>query len=151
MYFGNFVVPSLLAQPDDLAAWTGAGAPANALAVLRSCTTLVLEGVQGTIYDVDPDTGLATDPVIAGALRDATCIQAAAWIALNIDPATGGVLQASKTARSKAIGSARVEYSDSEVQAVTAARAAAYRGLVPEAARFLQQRNLLGTNVWTIG
>ncbi|KQR97691.1 MAG: hypothetical protein J0I33_07750 [Microbacterium ginsengisoli] len=151
MSFGSFVVPTRLAESTDLTNWTGDAAPSNADAILRSCTTLVLEAVQGVICDVDPSTGLATDPVIAGALRDATCIQAAAWIALGIDPATGGIVQASKNARSKGIGSARIEYSDAEVQAVAAARAAAYSGLVPEATSYLQQRNLLGTNIWTLG
>lgn len=149
--FGSFVVPSALANPADLAAWTGTAAPANATAILRSCTTLVLKASGGSIYDVDPATGLATDPVVKNALRDATCIQAAAWVALNIDPATGGVAQTSKTARSKKIGSASIDYSEAEVKAVTAARAAAYRSLVPEAESFLQQRNLLGTEPWARG
>ncbi|MGN8024698.1 hypothetical protein [Microbacterium sp. 22242] len=142
--YPSFVVPTMLASPTDYATWAEATVPANIAHVLRACTSLVLDATEGAIYDVDPSTGLATDPGTLAALRDATCIQASAWVALNIDPATGGVVQPSKTARSKKIGTASIEYSDQEVQAVASARAAAYSGLVPEAARFLQQRNLLG-------
>jgi hypothetical protein len=147
----SFVVPTTLASASDYATWVGGPVPSNIDSILRSCSGLVLDAAEGAIYDTDPLTGLATDMAVKNALRDATCIQAQAWVTLNIDPATGGVVQTSKTARSKKIGSASIEYADAEVQAVAAARAEAYSGLVPEAARFLQQRNLLGTNPMVIG
>lgn len=149
--YGSFIVPTTLATGGDYAVWAQTTAPANIAGILRACTSLVLDETQGTVYDVDPLTGLATDPTVKGALRDATCIQAAAWVALGIDPTTGGVAQTSKAVKSKRLASGAIEYSDTEVKAVTQARAAAYTSLVPEAKRFLQQRNLLGTDPVALG
>lgn len=149
--YGSFVVPMTLASASDYQTWTGVAGPANIDHILRSCTSLVLDATQGAIYDVDPATGLATETAVKEALRDATCIQAQAWVTLKIDPATGGVMQSGKTARSKKIGTANIEYSDSEVRAVAEARAHAYKCLVPEAERFLQQRNLLGGEPAVLG
>lgn len=147
--YGSFVVPTTLASPADYTAWTGdQTAPPKITQTLRSCSTLVLQASLGALYDVDPATGLATDPAVKDALRDATCIQAAAWVALGIDPATGGVLTTS-TKRRKKLGTAEIEYADTAQAA--AARAAAYRELVPEAAAFLAQRNLLGTEPVALG
>lgn len=142
--YPSFIVPTTLASSTDYTNWTSAqSAPANITQVLRGCTSLVLDATEGAIYDVDLTTGLATDPATLAALRDATCIQASAWVALNIDPATGGVMQSSKAAKAKKIGTASIEYDETETAAAAAARQAAYTGLVPEAMRFLQQRNLL--------
>lgn len=141
--YGSFVVPPVLANTVDYKAWTQKNDVPSTIAVtLRSCSTLVLDATQGAIYDVDPATGIATDIAVREALRDATCIQASAWVALNIDPATGGVLQSSKAVTSKKLGSAAFDYSPAEIQSATRARAAAYSSLVPEAVRYLQQRNL---------
>lgn len=146
--YSSFVVPPTLASADDYATWTEAAAPDGIDAKLRGCTSLVLDASLGVIYDVDPLTGLATDETVKNALRDATCIQAQAWVALNIDPATGGI-QTSGVKRAKRIGSASIEYADTATAA--AARAAAYTSLVPQAAMFLQQRNLLGTQPFPRG
>ena len=146
--FGNFVVPDALAAPTDLAAWTGTTAPANAVPLLRSATTLVLAATKGAYYAVDPLTGLATDPVVAKVLNDATCIQAAAWAALGVNPLTGGVA-VSTVVSQKAIGSARLTYADAA--AAAAAKTAAVTELVPEAVAKLSQNNLLPTNVWMYG
>ncbi|WP_350347257.1 hypothetical protein ABIQ69_11510 [Agromyces sp. G08B096] len=139
-----FVVPTTLAEPADLAAWTGTDAPTNAAQILRSCTSLVLDETKTATYPVDPETGLSTDTDVKNALRDATCIQAAAWVALKIDPATGGVLAQSVKKR-KELGTAVIEYADSASAA--AARAQAYRELVPEARAFLRNRGLLDAAV----
>lgn len=136
----GFVIPEALATSADLAAWTGTAAPANAVAVLRSCTTLVLAATSGAIYDVDSDTGLATDPVILQTMQDATCIQAAAWGALGIDPLTGGVVT-SKVKKSQKLLTAVIEYADSTDAAI--ARKKAFEGLVPEAYNKLRQQNLI--------
>lgn len=146
--FGNFVVPTMLAQPADLAAWTGAAAPANAVPLLRSATSLVIASTGSSYYDVDPVTGLATDPVVLQVLNDATCIQAAAWAALGVDPLTGGV-QTAAVASQKSIGTAHITYADATLSA--AARAAALTSLVPEAVRKLQENNMLDSNVWVYG
>lgn len=139
----GFVVPTTLATSEDYTTWTGGDAPANIDAVLRGCTTLVLNATKLALYPVDTTTGLSTDTATAAALRDATCIQAQAWVVLNIDPATGGVMTSAKTAKAKKIGTASVEYSDAEVQATVQARQAAYNSLVPSAAQHLQNRGLL--------
>lgn len=147
-YYGNFVVPTMLAAPEDLASWTKADAPTNAIVLLRAATSLVLDATRQAYYAVDPLTGLATDTQIGGALQNATVIQAAAWAALNYDPLTGGVLT-SGAASSKKIGSAAIVYADGG--AAADARAAAVVGLVPEAERVLELNNLLIPNPWTFG
>lgn len=146
--FGNFVVPDLLATPADLAAWTGAAVPANVTPLLRSASSLVLSASSSSYYAADPVTGLATDPVVAKVLNDATCIQAAAWSALGIDPLLGGVVVAS-VASSKSIGSASITLADAKQAAD--AKAKALTTLVPEAARKLRDNNLMDSNVWMYG
>jgi hypothetical protein len=146
--FGNFVVPDFLAQPADLAAWTGTAAPGNATALLREATSMVLSATLGGYYAADPVTGLATDPVVAKVLSDATCIQAAAWAALGYDPNLGGILTAGVESQTK-IGSASIVFADAA--AAAAAKQAAIEGLVPAAVRKLAQNNLLSSNVWIYG
>lgn len=143
----SFVVPATLATAADLTLWMEKAAPADATAILRGCTTLVLDATKMASYDTDDETGLATDPIILAALRDATCIQASAWVALNIDPLTGGALQSSKAVKSKKLASGAIEYSDAEVKSSVEARAAAYTSLVPEARAFLRARGLVGSAV----
>lgn len=146
--FGNFIIPTMLAQPADLAAWTAVPAPVNAVPLLRSATSLVIQASGSSYYAVDPTTGLATDPVVAQVLNDTTCIQAAAWAALGIDPLTGGVIVAG-VASSKSIGTAHVTYADAAAAAL--ARTEAVEHLVPEAVRKLAENNLMDSNVWVYG
>jgi hypothetical protein len=137
------VYPDALATSADYLTWindTGGTAPANIDQVLRSCTGLVLDAVKLACYDTD-DSGVATDPDVKQAMQDATCIQAAAWVALKIDPLTGGVLTSSVKGMKK-IGTAQVEFADTA--AAVAARKAAYEGLVPDADRKLRLNNLIG-------
>jgi hypothetical protein len=147
-YYGSFVIPATLATPTDLATWTGAAAPANAVPLLRSASSMVLEATSTAYYSADDLTGLATETQVLNAMRDATCIQAAAWAALGIDPLTGGVLT-SQVKSKKSIGSAHVEYADSAIAAQ--ARADAIAGLVPDALRLLEQNNLITPRVWVYG
>jgi hypothetical protein len=146
--FGNFVVPSMLAQVADLAAWTGADPPVNAVPLLRSASSLVLQATSSSYYAVDDTTGLATDPIVAQVLNDATCIQAAAWAALGVNPLTGGV-QVAGVASSKSIGTAHITYADGAAAAT--AKAEALTKLVPEAARKLVENNMMDSNVWMYG
>lgn len=146
--YGDFIVPVALASTTDYLNWAGTQGPANLVQILRSCSSLVLDATEGAFYDVDPLTGLATDSQAKNALRDATCIQAAAWVALSIDPATGGVVT-SGAKRSKKLATAAIEYADADTAA--AARSRAYKALVPEATRMLQQNNLLGPNPYGRG
>lgn len=147
-FYGNFVLPDMLAQSTDLATYTGAAAPANADALLRSATTLVLRETRMAYYDVDPATGLATDTQIGGALKTATVIQAAAWAAIGYDPLTGGVQTPDVESSTKMLSST-ITYADAGLAAQ--ARAEAITGLVPEAERVLELNNLLLPNPWYFG
>lgn len=146
------VIPDLYATPADYVAWTGTDSPANILPILRACSTLVADGTEGDYYDVDPTTGLPSSARILAAFRDATCIQAAAWVALGIDPATGGVQTLSKGLQTQVkIGSAQIAYSDGTGSQVAAAQAAAYKGLVPDAVNLLRRNGLRSAGVWALG
>lgn len=150
-YYGDAVVPPMLASVDQLTTWCtarGETVPSNATALLLGVTPLILDETDGSYYDTDPTTGLATDPVIANALSDATCIQAIAWSKLGIDPALGGALTAG-VGTSKKIGTASVAYADAALAAQ--ARADATTGLVPAARARLRAVNLLNTEPWTYG
>ncbi|WP_065961267.1 hypothetical protein [Curtobacterium sp. UCD-KPL2560] len=144
-------IPDTLASSEAFSQFCtarGVSLPANAGALLYGVTPLVLDATSGARYDTDPSTGLATDPAIAKALADATCLQALAWSKLNIDPDTGGVVTAGvKTA--KGIGTARMSYADTGEAA--AARTAAVSGLVPAAVARLRQLNLLDATAWSQG
>lgn len=146
--YGPFVIPPTLASPSDLATWTGVAAPTNAVQLLRACSSMVLDATEGAYYTVDPITGLATDAQILVAMRDATCIQAAAWAALGIDPLTGGAVT-SKVKSSQKLLTAVITYADAA--AAAEARKAAYEHLVPTAMQKLQQNNLIGTHPWSRG
>lgn len=130
-----------LATSEDYAEWTQNTAPVNIAQVLRSCTSLVLDATKIAGYSTDTD-GNATDTDVAAALKHATCIQAAAWVALKIDPATGGVLVRSLRTSTK-IGTGAITYDSTDTAAAAAARRAAYTGLVPAAARELRLAGLL--------
>jgi hypothetical protein len=147
-FFGTFVIPPTLATPTDLATWTGTTAPVNAPVLLRSASMLVLRETEGAYYTIDPLTGLPTDAMMINALRDATCIQAAAWAAINYNPLAGGVVTAT-VASSKKIGTASIV--NEGAIAAAASQAAAGQTLVPEAITKLQQNNLLGSAPWTFG
>jgi len=141
----SYIVPDTLASPEDYNKLPGApAAPADIAATLEACSDIVLRATITAVYDTDPETGLAVDPVIRQALTDATCLQAAAWITLGIKPYAGGVTQGG-VATSKKIGSATVEYAGAVTAA--AARADAATNLVPSALRRLQNRGLIGQHV----
>jgi len=147
-YWTDFVVPAALATSLDYTTWTGGTAPANIANLLRSATKLVQEATSVAYYDVDPLTGLATDAQTGNALRDATCIQAAAWAALNYDPLSGGVLTSGVESSTK-IGTAAITFADGALAAQ--AKAEALTELVPEARRTLAQNNLLVPQAWAFG
>lgn len=150
-YWPGYVIPTTLASPTDYQNWTGSAGPSNIVQILRSCSSLVLDATAGAYYAVDSATGLATDAQIGNAMRDATCIQAAAWIALGIDPAAGGVISKAGTVSSKKIGTAAVTYDNSGSALAAESRAAASTGLVPDAERLLRQNNLWGFRPWVLG
>ena len=150
----------IYATPSDLAAWTGTAVPANATQLLRSASLLVQEATSNAYYDTPPDTSggqssgsynyyrpdaLPSDPAVLAVLNAATCIQAAAWAALGIDPTLAGVVQPTVVSQ-KHIGTASIVYADAA--AASAAKALAATQLVPEAMRVLLQAHLVSTLVW---
>lgn len=132
--------PSTLATTGELATWMSTSTPSTAGATLRSCTTLVFDAVKGVAYDVDEDTMLATDAEVGAALKEATLIQAAAWITLGIDPFSGGI-DTGGVKKSKKIGSGSFEMAGADNAAAAKAYAAGH--LVPEAEGRLRRANLL--------
>lgn len=136
------------ATTEDFGQWIAGDVPANAVALLRSASMIITDELSNTYYATD-DTGLPTDTATLQAFRDATCAQAASWIALKIDPLAGGVVTSSGIATSKALDGASITYSDSA--AASAARSAATNALCPQAVTILRQAGLLNTRVWTYG
>lgn len=147
-YYGDFVTPAALCAETDVATYTGVPNPANVDALIRSATRLVLRATRQAYYTVDPTTGLAVDTYIGGALQEATVVQVAAWITLNVNPLAGGVLQESVT-QSDHLGPRSVTYADGKLAAQ--AMFDAVNDLVPEAERILEMQNLLIPNPWTFG
>jgi hypothetical protein len=147
-YYGDFVTPTALCTPADVAAYTGTTAPTNATALIRSATRLVLRETRQAYYVVDPLTGLATDTQILGALHDATVIQVVVWAQLGYDPLTGGVQTPSVESSTKMLSSS-ITFADAALSAQ--ARADALKHLVPEAEELLELQNLLIPNPWTFG
>jgi hypothetical protein len=138
------------ADKDALTDWMGTDPPPNALLLLRSASILVSRATLTARYDVNA-SGHASDPDVIDALRDATCSQAALWIAASIDPAAGTTQPAATPVSSKSIGSASVSYDTSESASVTAmtARASAATQLSQEALLILADAGLITTTVRT--
>lgn len=146
----GYVVPTSLATAAEYADWTQTTPPPTIELTLRACTTLVLGATRSAVYTTDT-AGKPTDTGVRDALRDAVCIQAAAWVKLGIDPTSGGVAGSSRSARSKKLGSASIDYDTADAATTATARAKAYTSLVPEAVTYLQQRGLISTAPWVIG
>lgn len=136
------------ATTDDLAEWIDGDLPDNAKAILRTAAYAVREATSTAYYSADQNTGLPLDVTTAAAFRDATCAQAAALIALGIDPLAGGGTEAS-VERSVGIGSARIEYADANDAAQ--ARAQLLGGLCQEASRIIRQSNIVLGRPWVVG
>ncbi|WP_076260867.1 hypothetical protein [Intrasporangium flavum] len=126
------------ATPDDLAAWTGASAPANAVQLLRTASGLVAEATITAWYATD-SAGLPTATATLDAFRDATCAHAAAMAAAKVDPAAGAAVGAGAAVRKK-VGTAEVEYAGAADAA--SARARLVDVLCPEAIRILRAAGL---------
>jgi hypothetical protein len=140
----------IYATAADLAEWTQQAAPANAAALLRSASLLVREATKSCFYAVDAGN-LPTDADTKQAFNDATCAQAAFWVANGIDPQA--VLAPPKILNSKAIGSARLSYDTSGAGSLQAyqARVEAAQSLCDEAVRILQDAQLQLNGVWVVG
>lgn len=135
------------ATTDDLAAEPWLFDPPNAAQLLRAASSLIDRETVTAVYGVNSDTGRARDQRILDALRDATCAQAATWVALGVDPLKGGA-DPSAAVRRKSLGSGTIEY---DTATVAAARTQAADSLAPEAAQILASAGLLTPRVWAHG
>jgi hypothetical protein len=131
----------------DLATWTGTAAPTNVVPLLRSASIVIRDATLFAFYAVD-GTGTPTDATTLQAFKDATCAQAAAMIALGIDPLAGGVYESSIESLVR-IGSGEIRYGDDAVAAAAKERALA--SMVPEAKLLLQQAGINLYAVWVTG
>lgn len=113
--------------------------PDNAELLLARASRLVDRALMCAVYDVD-GTGMPTDERIAGALRDATCEQVAAWVAGGED-GTGAAGQ----------------YQSVSIGSVSLTRGAAGPGggapaagtaLAPQAWMILHQAGLVNRGPW---
>lgn len=132
------------ATSSDLAAWTGASAPSNATALLRSASILVAAAAGR-----DPFTEAAPSGATAEALKDATTAQAAAWIAAGVDPVTSGLLVEAPVKRSS-IGTGTVER-DTGLLAQAVKSAATELGAEARAILLAAGLLLVDLPVWTSG
>ncbi|MGW1489783.1 hypothetical protein [Streptomyces sp. NPDC002402] len=72
------------ATPEQLAAWLGTPAPADAERLIARAGEDIDSALLTAIYPVDED-GDPTDPTIAAALASATCAQVEYWLAAGDD------------------------------------------------------------------
>lgn len=134
----------LYATETDLIAWVAPDDhPANARRLLRSASLLVRRATMTAVY-ATASGGLPSDPDLVTAFRDATCAQAAAWVAQGIDPA-GGAAGTSGVPTSSSIGGGSVSYA--VPPAALDARATAASQLCDEALAILTDAGLAGTTV----
>jgi hypothetical protein len=123
----------------DLANWLNDNPPANGLQLLRSASLRVARACMR-----DPYIDTPTD-VEAPVLRDATTAQAAAWMALGVDPNAAGL--DTKVVTESKIGTADVKYDT--IPAADVQQAVVE--LAPEAAEILTAAGLISLDmpVWT--
>lgn len=114
--------PWVLTAPDDVERF------------LRAASFVVAEACNRNPYNDAPAGDTAT------ALRDATCAQAASWIAVGVDPDTLGVGGPQPVRRSKIL-SGEVEYDTTAAKA--AVRSLAQGDLAPQAETILTAAGLL--------
>ncbi|MER7070965.1 hypothetical protein [Terrabacter sp. NPDC000476] len=126
------------ASTDDLADWTGAVAPDNATALLRTASGLVADATITAWYAADT-LGMPTSSPVAEAFKDATCAHAAAMAAAKVDPAAGSAVGVGAAVRKK-VGTAEIEYAGAADAA--AAKARLLDTLCPEAVRILRAAGL---------
>ncbi|WP_313816351.1 hypothetical protein [Citricoccus sp.] len=127
----------------DLTEWTGAEAPANAVVLLRSASTLVEQATRNAVYGTFTD-GMPSQSRVIDAFRDATCAQASFWAANGLDPAAGSLSeQSTRVASSKSIKGASVSYDAGDTAATKAARVAALSTLCEEAFGILDHAGLI--------
>lgn len=147
-------MPLVYATADQLEAWLQDDVPDNADTLLRSASGLVRRATASDYYDVD-GAGKPSDATILQAFTDATCAQAACWIALGIDPVGGsaGALGVTGAVVSSKLLSGSVQYDTTPLnnQAVINAKQQAATELCDAAIEILQEADLLRSGVWVYG
>ncbi|MGW5673940.1 hypothetical protein ACWEV4_02410 [Streptomyces sp. NPDC003860] len=83
--------PRVYATPEQLAAWTGAPAPADAERLLARASEDVSDALLTAVYETS-SVGMPTDPSVVQALADATCAQVE-WQLASGDDGTGAAGQ----------------------------------------------------------
>lgn len=136
MYFASSGPLALLfATSEQLAAFTGQTAPADADRLLARASETIREATRLACYAVDT-VGSPTDPVIAGALAAATCAQVEFWQASDEEEDVLGQTQG------YSLGGTQLQYGAGDNRA-------APLFLAPRAARLLRNAGLLGAAVWS--
>lgn len=140
----------IYAAASDYLTWTGAAtAPANITQILRTASLAVREATEMFYYTVDTNN-LPVDTDIKQAFNDAACCQAAALVALEYDPTTGGTVTAT-VEQGTSIGTAHITYAAADTLAAVEAKRRAITGLVPEAQRILRNAGVYKTGPWIAG
>lgn len=136
---------AIYAVAADLAAYTGEPAPTNADVLLRRASSLVTQAIRATLYESD-DSGVPTDVDRLATVKEATCAQAAAWAANNVNPLAGRAgVTASIAAKSG--GGVSVQYASYADDAKARSDLASGDVLVAEALRVLDAGGMLSTRV----
>ena len=136
------------ASLDDLVGWSSAEIPdgIDVCARLRSASILVRRETRAARYDTD-SAGKPSDPDVSQAFTDATCAQAAAWIAAGIDPTSSGAVHDQQVA-SKSMGGRSISLTTAPAE-VLAKRFALATQLCDEARDILANAGLLeGQPAW---
>lgn len=144
----------LYATTEQLAGDPWNSEPDNAGSLLRSASLLIDSFLVQAVYPVD-SFGAPSDSALTATLRDATCAQVVAWVALGINPVKGAADQPAATPiASKGLGSAQISYdrgSSQDRATAQSARSDIATGLAPEARQILSAAGLLGSAVWAYG
>ena len=119
--------------------------PDGADVLLRRASSLVAQAIRATLYDVD-DLGAPIVPAQAATLAEATCAQAAAWDANNVDPLAGRA-GAAKDIAAKSGGGVSVTYASYADDAKARSDLASGDVLISEAMRVLDNGGMLSTAV----
>lgn len=130
----------IYATSDELAAFTGAAAPANAQLLLRKASELVTAATRAAVYPTFDD-GLPSTAAHAQAMRDATLTQAELWSLNGIVPGTHATVK--RRIKSKSLGGASATYETDAAADAAFTRLAGARELDDSAVGILSQAGLI--------
>lgn len=117
--------------------------PDNAEVLLARASLLVRKATRFDLYDTTP-AGLPEEPEVIDAFRDATCVQVAEWVALEVDPVAGAAGVQGAVASSSIAGGS-VSFDTSHVELVRAS----VNSLCATAVDVLRAEGLAGPGVAT--